>query len=71
MIPPIIVVVISTAYLWLAALENWVSGIRIWKGSLLPVLFFSMGEDIRENFSVNSTTREMQEFAESLRGGFL
>jgi len=70
MILPIIVVVTSTVYLWLAVLDNWVTGIRIWKGNLLPVLFFSMDEDIRDNFSVNSTTREMQEFADTIRGGF-
>jgi hypothetical protein len=71
MILPIIVVVTSTVFLWVAALQNWVCGVRIWKGSLLPVPFFSMGEGIRGRFSLNSTTREMQDFAESIRGGFL
>jgi hypothetical protein len=70
MILPIIVVVTSTVFLWAAALQNWVCGVKIWKGSLLPILFFPIGEGIRGRFSLNSTTREMQDFAESIKGGF-
>jgi hypothetical protein len=67
---PVVVVVTSSGFLFVAALQSWVCDVRIWKGSLLPVLFFSIGDEIRGRFSLESTTREMQSFAESVRGGF-
>jgi hypothetical protein len=71
LILPIVVVVTSTAFLFSAALQNWVCGVAIWKGSLLPILFFPMEEGIRGRVSLNSTTREMQDIAERMKGGFL
>jgi hypothetical protein len=62
---PVVVMVTACLYLWAAALENWVS---LWKGSLLPVIFFPLADGTRGNFSVFSTTHEMQEYAQATRG---
>jgi hypothetical protein len=49
------VIVVGTAflYLWAAVLENRISGVKLWKGSLLPILFFPLANGIRDNFSLS------------------
>jgi len=67
---PIAVVILSIVFLWLAAIEHWISGTRLWKGSLLPVLFLPLGDGIRDKFTLGSTTKQMQDYAGNVRGGF-
>ena len=67
---PVIVVVTACLYLWAPALKNWVLDVRLWKGNILPVLFFPFADGIRGNFSTNSTTHEMQKYAQSTGGSF-
>lgn len=63
-------IIASCICLWLAALQNQDSEVGVWKGSLLPVLFFPMADGVRGKFGVKSTVREMQLYAENVRGGF-
>ncbi|KAH6695848.1 hypothetical protein BKA61DRAFT_711009 [Leptodontidium sp. MPI-SDFR-AT-0119] len=70
MILPTVVVVMSVVFLLFSARENTVSGARLWKGSILPVLFLPLGGGIREKFTLESTTREMEDYADKVRGGF-
>ncbi|CZR54099.1 uncharacterized protein PAC_03982 [Phialocephala subalpina] len=57
---------VGTAWSVESYFHNQDSEVRVWMGSLLPVLFFPLAEGVRGNFGVKSTIRQMQLYAENI-----